>query len=690
MSSLRVLGLTLLFAIVAVSGCGQGTDMTAAPTIAPISASPFGAGTPAANSKAATDPIKELQAINTPEGVDPALFTQLKDALEKELRAKGATKAVSKPPAEGFGKVTDLTVIAIPDQYMTDYKLRWSYRNDGDYNQDGIVNVADVVPLAQHYGEDASDPNSIAGVVDGNRNGRVGADDITVIARNFMSEVSGYDVRYSYSEYGTFESSGISVGFGEALGDANHRLYFIPKKPIDNDSSSYVHYRVVPVDAALRQGELSNVANQNNTGAKTNISGFVLDSNNQGVEGIGIHVDDVLLATTEEDGSFDVVVSTGYRQIRPISSLYSFAPDSVSLQATENEAVGGVIFRCIPQIEGEWNATRYIHTGYTGSFSLINGHPAYAIAAGGNPGFFIEYHRSQDRYGYRWNVPTPISASSINDMKLLEVDGFPALFYLANSDSFDIFYTRALDPDGLAWTTPVHIYTSDTHAWSACVVNGLPAIAFISSGFLNYARAVDVNGEQWFIEDQIEPITSAYTILDLAEIGGQPAIAYQEPESSSHDPDTDHLHYITRPSGQVTGWSGAESFAVHGNSYGDRPTVRLIEVGGLPVIGFTEGYNRIQINEMANPGENGWSGFEYIQPDVSVRTFLLADFGGNLAICCRPTPGSYQEILLREDGIWKSKRILYSGILQGFYFRDSNPLISLESDNRDNIILWAE
>ena len=30
--------------------------------------------------------------------------------------------------------------------------LTWRYVNDGDYNQDGIVTVGDITPLAIHYG----------------------------------------------------------------------------------------------------------------------------------------------------------------------------------------------------------------------------------------------------------------------------------------------------------------------------------------------------------------------------------------------------------------------------------------------------------------------------------------------------------------------------------------------------------
>ncbi|OPX22166.1 MAG: hypothetical protein B1H03_05065, partial [Planctomycetales bacterium 4484_113] len=66
-------------------------------------------------------------------------------------------KLVSSPPTGEANRVDDL---ALTDNGDGTYTLTWSYKNIGDYNQDGIVNVMDLTPLAVHLGEQVPpDPN---------------------------------------------------------------------------------------------------------------------------------------------------------------------------------------------------------------------------------------------------------------------------------------------------------------------------------------------------------------------------------------------------------------------------------------------------------------------------------------------------------------------------------------------------
>src|SRR4030042_3590585 len=95
----------------------------------------------------------ELDALATPDGVDPVLFEQLKMALEQALLARGNNRAVSAPPTGNNNRVDPLNYhieeIAGTDHYV----LTWRYRSLGDYDLDGEVSITDVTPLAIHFGE---------------------------------------------------------------------------------------------------------------------------------------------------------------------------------------------------------------------------------------------------------------------------------------------------------------------------------------------------------------------------------------------------------------------------------------------------------------------------------------------------------------------------------------------------------
>src|SRR4030042_2603552 len=109
-SILRVIALTLVVCVFALvlSTCG-GSHRVAPPLQAVISLD---------------EALAELDALATPEGVDPALFQQLKDALAKQLNAKGVSKIVSPPPTGDATRVEDLELI---DNGDGTYTLTWSY-----------------------------------------------------------------------------------------------------------------------------------------------------------------------------------------------------------------------------------------------------------------------------------------------------------------------------------------------------------------------------------------------------------------------------------------------------------------------------------------------------------------------------------------------------------------------------------
>jgi hypothetical protein len=104
----------------------------------------------------------------------------------------------------------DLDTAALGDASLYDNafpNLRWRYYNPGDYDQNGEVNAADLLPLAQHLGEHGDGPGpggygfdkfptaSIQSVLDGDENGEINQADLLAIARNFKhSALGGYRI----------------------------------------------------------------------------------------------------------------------------------------------------------------------------------------------------------------------------------------------------------------------------------------------------------------------------------------------------------------------------------------------------------------------------------------------------------------------------------------------------------------
>jgi len=76
----------------------------------------------------------------------------------------------------------------------------WGYSLPGDYNQDTLVTLADVIPVAVHFGDTRLDPDkpwpeaAIGGVIDGDGNYAVNLADIVPIAVNFGKHVSEFRV----------------------------------------------------------------------------------------------------------------------------------------------------------------------------------------------------------------------------------------------------------------------------------------------------------------------------------------------------------------------------------------------------------------------------------------------------------------------------------------------------------------
>ncbi len=220
------------------------------------------------------DALAELDALPTPDGVDPALFEELKDALAEALNdscragiyPRRSTsgmdggghkwppysediKLASSPSTGNTNRIDDLAC-SLSDE--GEYVLSWLYRNCGDYDQNGAVGIEDITPMAMHFGEDAAPENEW---IDGDSDGRVHISDITPIAMYFGVNVHHYSVQGSHFFSSQFTETA-QLEFPEsAPNDTRFELeHSLGEEP------EYLYWRIVPVDDEGNPGDTSNTA----------------------------------------------------------------------------------------------------------------------------------------------------------------------------------------------------------------------------------------------------------------------------------------------------------------------------------------------------------------------------------------------------------------------------------------------
>ncbi len=186
-----------------------------------------------------SEQLKQLEELQTPPGVDPELFQKLKDAFRAKL-ADG--KMASSPPVGGDNAVSDLALVFDAGFYTA----TWSYRNVGDYNQDGEVGISDLTPLAMEFLQPVTPDNEW---VDGNNDGAINIADVTPLAMHFLSKCDHYALMQSAAEAGPFTEV-TTIPFANATG-SQRKQFSAPSL----DLSSGWFYNVQPFDSEGNPGE---------------------------------------------------------------------------------------------------------------------------------------------------------------------------------------------------------------------------------------------------------------------------------------------------------------------------------------------------------------------------------------------------------------------------------------------------
>lgn len=141
------------------------------------------------------DQLAQLAALPAPADVGQETWAALKDELAQVLAAQQSFKRTSAAPLDAHSKVDNL---AASDGAGEAALFTFSYRNTGDYDQNGTVGLTDLVPLGMHFGKNTSSPDwQAAQVADGTFDGMINIADVTPIGQHWQTKVEGYELQVS-------------------------------------------------------------------------------------------------------------------------------------------------------------------------------------------------------------------------------------------------------------------------------------------------------------------------------------------------------------------------------------------------------------------------------------------------------------------------------------------------------------
>lgn len=534
------------------------------------------------------DALAELDALAVPDGVKSQVFQQLKDALENALSERGTGKVTCTPPKGEANRVNDLAIV---DNGDSTHSLIWHYRSLGDYNQDGNVGIADITPLAQHFGGQwtVGEENTLAAVIDGSGNKAIDIADVTPIAVNFGSQVDHYAVEgsdTSDSGFALVEAYPLPASDDISRTILSHNLGAAP---------AFTYWRVVPVDAGSVQGDYSNVAQVGEfiwhlktlDGGITSGGEYTSLAVVNGKPAVSYqnHLDGDLryvqatVASGTTWGTPLTVDSTQYvgqysslAVVNGNPAISYYDADSGNLKYVRASDADGNAWAAPVVVTSTGNIGQYT------SLVVVNGNPA--ISYYDVVGLVLMYVRADDADGTAWGTPVLVDdAGDVGQFGSMEVvNGRPAISYFDNTND-DLKYVRASDADGTAWGPRVVVYNvgsvgTDT---SLEVVNGNPAISFYDVGnmILKYVRASDANGDGWNAPVTADNWARTGRSNSLAVINGNPAISYAEELIFS-------LRYVRALDANGTVWGEP----VVANDLKPAYYTSLAEVNGNPAISY--------------------------------------------------------------------------------------------------------
>jgi PKD repeat protein len=534
--------------------------------------------------------LVELDEMFAPAGVDSALWAELKGALAKALRERSSdlqvttplisrpggresSHIVSTPPTGASNAVNDLAII----NDAGSPRLTWHYHNLGDYDQSGTVNIADITPLAVHFGEThnvVTEQNSLTAVIDGSGNGKVDIADVTAIAVGFGVNCAAYKIQNAATALSSSWSDLLEVPQENGTGDG--RLEYA----ITVGMGSGEYYRVVPVDGDGVEGEPSNVqrfmseppevVGISPTGGVTGTQ-VPFTATVTGSEPISVQWDFGDGATPRLPYGKQVTVTLGDVGEYPCSVTANNALDSDTLEftltvelvppdppdiqsVTPTNGVTGAVVQFTAEVTGDEPFTYYWDFGGGATPNTISEEqPTVTLGAPGTydtANLQVVGPGGEDTHDFDLTV-LPVSTGfkviaagvAANHPSMVVADGNPAIAFTKPGDGSDaVCYVRAKDNAGLQWEDYRALPGSNGFYSNNMmrIIAGNPAVAssvgsmIPEYGRIDFARAQDPVGDAWnSVVLVYDGFQTHATAPGLMEVAGRPALAFSNDYSEN-------------------------------------------------------------------------------------------------------------------------------------------------------------
>ena len=244
----------------------------------------------------------QLDALARPQDLVPADFEVLKQELLHALQSNPQLRTTAAVPASLASQVTDLKVYRSAGGNA--YAM-WTYANQGDYDQNSEVNIADLTPVGIHLArthEWSIWPSAEA--ADGDTNGEINISDLTAIGQNFMGQIDSYVLEATTNSVdGIWEAVSTAEWEDSSIPAAGSRRRFYIELPA---GVAGTYYRVVPLLGEARGIPSLPFQYEAVTAPLLTISGVVLDGTGAPMPGVTISSTGLSDVITGADGSFSI------------------------------------------------------------------------------------------------------------------------------------------------------------------------------------------------------------------------------------------------------------------------------------------------------------------------------------------------------------------------------------------------
>lgn len=530
----------------------------------------------------------------------------------RSIRAAAPTQVFAGPAFSG----SDMLLCAV------------QYTNPGDYDQNGLVTISDLTPLALHFGKTGPFAQDVAyigfgsypveSLVDGDGNGEINLADLTVIGQNFGNDaLGGYNIYAS----GTLDALPadaaadstippvVSVPFADGVGDTTvDRLrynYFQPSAPAD---SFYFWSR--PVDQTGAEGTPSEPVLLAAAPSPV-LSLATAPLSGTGSEGDPLYVDPVidyqlaLSSVVDGDvtlspeaqyyliGGFDVIGGSGrIIEIEGIATAARSASFAVPNVGELDQATA--ILDIVDIYQGNFSIVgvykgRISNTLFFRAPDLDNLAPVAVISADSVTGIApwtvtLSTLGSSDFDGtleqYDWDLDGDgtyeIEAGSPNQSYDLNSGGTHTVrLRVTDDDLATAVATKELTTEG--WLSVTLDSVSDTLPADPMlsIIDGKPAVAYRRFNTLYYIRAADAAGKTWNLPKAVPSSVTAQHISLRELAGGRPAMAYKRSTADQG------IYYVVGNAPDATSF---EQVRITSNQLDHSPSLNIID--GNPALAY--------------------------------------------------------------------------------------------------------